>query len=49
MEIDVKSKSPLDWGVFVTPGIPVATSDMPSRSETADVLAYIFNPHLWQA
>src|SRR5215472_6107445 len=29
MEIDVKSKSPLNWEVFVTPGIPVATSDVP--------------------
>src|SRR5215471_17738701 len=29
MEIDVNSKSPLNWEVFVTPGIPVATSDVP--------------------
>jgi hypothetical protein len=29
MELDVKSKSPLNWEVFVTPGIPVATSDVP--------------------
>src|SRR5215467_1632412 len=29
MEIDVKSKSPLNWEVFVTSGIPVATSDVP--------------------
>jgi hypothetical protein len=29
MELDVKSKSPLNWAVFVTPGIPVATSDVP--------------------
>ena len=28
MEIDVKSKSPLNWEVFVTPGIPVATIDV---------------------
>jgi glyoxylase-like metal-dependent hydrolase (beta-lactamase superfamily II) len=30
MELDVKSKSPLNWQVFVTPGIPVATSEVPS-------------------
>jgi glyoxylase-like metal-dependent hydrolase (beta-lactamase superfamily II) len=29
MELDVKSKSPLNWQVFVTHGIPVATSDLP--------------------
>jgi glyoxylase-like metal-dependent hydrolase (beta-lactamase superfamily II) len=29
MELDVKSNSPLNWEVFVTPGIPVATSDVP--------------------
>ena len=29
MKLDVKSKSPLKWEVFVTPGIPVATSDVP--------------------
>ena len=29
MKLDVKSKSPLNWEVFVTPGIPVATSDVP--------------------
>jgi len=29
MELDVKSKSPLNWEVFVTPGIPVATRDVP--------------------
>lgn len=29
MELDVKSKSPVNWEVFVTPGIPVATSDVP--------------------
>ena len=29
MEPDVKSTSPLNWQVFVTPGIPVASSDVP--------------------
>ena len=29
MELDVKSKSLVNWEVFVTPGIPVATSDVP--------------------
>jgi hypothetical protein len=29
MELDVKSKLPLNWEVFVTPGISVATSDVP--------------------
>ena len=29
MEPDVKSKSALNWEVFVTPGIPVASSDVP--------------------
>jgi glyoxylase-like metal-dependent hydrolase (beta-lactamase superfamily II) len=29
MEPDVKSKSLLNWEVFVTPGIPVASSDVP--------------------
>jgi hypothetical protein len=29
MEPDVMSKSSLNWEVFVTPGIPVASSDVP--------------------
>src|SRR5215467_6513975 len=29
MELDVKSRSPVNWEVFVTPGIPVASSDVP--------------------
>ena len=33
MELDVKSKSPLKWEVFVTPGIPVATSDVPGQKQ----------------
>jgi len=29
MELDVKSKSPVNWEIFVTPSIPVAASDVP--------------------
>ena len=32
---DVKSKSPLNWEVFMTPGIPIATSDLPPGMKQA--------------
>ena len=35
MELDVKSKSPLNWEVFVTPGIPIRTNTpAPNTKET---------------
>jgi hypothetical protein len=40
---------PLKWEVFVTPGIPIATSDLPPEHETADVAADIVDSHLRQA
>ena len=38
---------PLNWDVFITPGIPIATSDLPP--ETGVVSGYSVNTHLRQA
>ena len=40
---------PLNWDVLVTPGIPIATSDLPPGMKQAYVSGDSVNPHLWQA
>ena len=40
---------PLNWDVLITPGIPIATSDLPPGTKQAYVSGDSVNPHLWHA